>query len=197
VDDQGARGRALTPRRAGTAARGVFRRQPWYSLRDCGRCHRPEELTMAKTRAAKKTPARAARRAPALRVRVQHDIDRALAQARIPSAIDSDGWRWMQDPTGKGLIGVAAVTGQRQDLSLRVVAPIAPLPKGSAALLRALRRIAELNYQIPGHARLAIDSRTIWAVVAHNIGDISPVDVANCIYDCVWLSQAAAAWLKK
>jgi len=151
---------------------------------------------MAKTPAAKKSRTRASSRTPTLRVQVQHDIDKALAQAGIPSAIDSDGWRWMQDPSGKGLIGVVAVTGQREDLSLRVVAPITPLPKAQAALHRALRRIAEMNYDIPGHARLAIDSRTIWAVVAHNVGDIGPDDVPNCIFDCVWLSQAAAEWLK-
>jgi hypothetical protein len=151
---------------------------------------------MAKTPAAKKSRSRAKARTPTLRVQVQHDIDKALAKAGIPSAIDSDGWRWMQDSTGKGLIGVAAVTGQREDLSLRVVAPITPLPSGQAALLRVLRRISELNYEIPGHARLAIDSHTIWAVVAHNVGDIGPDDVPNCIFDCVWLSQAAAEWLK-
>jgi len=151
---------------------------------------------MAKTAAATKRPSRTSSRTPTLRVRVQHDIDKALARAAIPSAIDSDGWRWMQDPTGKGLIGVVAVTGQREDLSLRVVAPITPLPKAPAVLLRMLRRIAEMNYEIPGHARLAIDSRTIWAVVAHNVGDIGPDDVPNCIFDCVWLSQAAAEWLK-
>ena len=127
---------------------------------------------MAKTPAAKTSRTRTKSRKPTLRVQVQHDIDKALAQAGIPSAIDSDGWRWMQDPTGKGLIGVVAVTGQREDLSLRVVAPITPLPKGQAALLRALRRIAEMNYEIPGHSRLAIDSHTIWAVVAHSVGDI-------------------------
>ena len=107
---------------------------------------------MAKTPAAKKSRTSAKPRTPTLRVQVQHDIDQALAQAGIPSAIDSDGWRWMQDPSGKGLIGVVAVTGQREDLSLRVVAPITPLPKGQAALHRALRRIAEMNYEIPGHA---------------------------------------------
>jgi hypothetical protein len=150
---------------------------------------------MAKTPAAKKHRSRAKSRTPTLRVQVQQDIDKALAQAGIPSAVDSDGWRWMQDPTGKGLIGVVAITGRREDLSLRVVTPITQLPKGQAALLRVLRRIAELNYEIPGHARLAIDSRTIWAVVAHNVGDIGPDDVPNCIFDCVWLSQAAAEWL--
>ncbi|MGE5198481.1 MAG: hypothetical protein ACM3H9_02490 [Rhodospirillaceae bacterium] len=151
---------------------------------------------MAKTPAAKKTTSRAKPRTATLRVQVQHDVDKALAQAGIPSAIDSDGWRWMQDPTGKGLIGVVAITGQREDLSLRVVAPIMPLPTGQAALLRVLRRIAEMNYEIPGHSRLAIDSRTVWAVVAHNVGDIGADDVPNCIFDCVWLSQAAADWLK-
>jgi hypothetical protein len=151
---------------------------------------------MAKTPAAKKSRTTATSRKPTLRVQVQHDIDQALAQAGIASAIDSDGWRWMQDPSGKGLVGVVAVTGQREDLSLRVVAPIMPLPKGQTALLRALRRIAEMNYEIPGHSRLAIDSRTIWAVVAHDVGDIGPDDVPNCIFDCVWLAQAGAEWLK-
>jgi hypothetical protein len=151
---------------------------------------------MAKTPAAKTSRTRAKSRTPTLRVRVQHDIDKALAQAQIPSAIDSDGWRWMQDPTGKGLIGVVAITGQREDLSLRVVAPITQLPTGQPALLRVLRRIAETNYEVPGHARLAIDSRTIWAVVAQNVGDIGPDDVPNCIFDCVWLAQAASEWLK-
>lgn len=151
---------------------------------------------MAKTPAAKKSRPRAKTRTPTLRVQVQQDIDKALAQAGIPSAVDSDGWRWMQDPAGKGLIGVVAITGQREDLSLRVVAPITPLPKAQADLHRALRRISELNYEIPGHARLAIDSHTIWAVVAHNVGDIGADDVPNCIFDCVWLSQAAAEWLK-
>jgi len=151
---------------------------------------------MAKTAAAKTGRSRTTSRTPTLRVQVQRDIDKALATARIPFAIDSDGWRWMQEPSGKGLVGVVAVTGQREDLSLRVVAPISPLPKSEAALNRALRRIAEMNYEVPGHARLAIDSRTIWSVVAHNVGDIGPDDIPNCIFDCVWLSQAAADWLK-
>ena len=152
---------------------------------------------MAKTPAAKKRPARAASRTPTLRAHVLDDVDKALARAGIPYAVDSDGWRWMQEPSGTGLIGVVALTGQRENLSLRVVAPIGPVPKAPAALLRALRRIAELNYEIPGHAKLSIDSRTIYAVVTHAVGDIGPDDVPNCIFDCVWLSQAATEWLKK
>lgn len=151
---------------------------------------------MAKTRTTKASRPRSGARQPTLRVQVQQDIDKALATAGIPSAIDSDGWRWMQDPSGKGLIGVAAVVGKREDLSLRVVAPIMPLPKTPAALLRVLRQIAETNYDVPGHSRLAIDSRTVWSVVAHNVGDIGPDDVPNCIFDCVWLAQAAAEGLK-
>jgi hypothetical protein len=151
---------------------------------------------MAKTPAAKSKKSSAKSRTPTLRVRVQHDIDRALAQANIPSAIDSDGWRWMQDATGKGLIGVAAVVGKGEDLSLRVVAPIVPLPTAQGTLLRMLKKIAELNYDIPGHSRLAIDSRTVWSVVAQNVGDIGPDDVPNCIFDCVWLAQATAETLK-
>jgi len=152
---------------------------------------------MAKTRAAKASRPRSSARQPTLRVQVQQDIDKALANAGIPSAVDSDGWRWMQDPSGKGLIGVAAVVGQREDLSLRVVAPIMPLPKTPAALLRVLRQIAETNYEVPGHSRLAIDSRTVWSVVAHNVSDIGPDDVPNCIFDCVWLAQATAEALKE
>jgi hypothetical protein len=151
---------------------------------------------MAKTRAAKASRPRSGARQPTLRVQVQQDIDKALANAGIPSAVDSDGWRWMQDPSGKGLIGVAAVVGKREDLSLRIVAPIMPLPKAPAALLRVLRQIAETNYEVPGHSRLAIDSRTVWSVVAHNVGDIGPDDVPNCIFDCVWLAQATAEALR-
>ena len=151
---------------------------------------------MAKTPAAKTKRSKTKPRTPTLRVQVQRDIDQALAKAGIPYAIDSDGWRWMQDPSGKGLIGVAAVVGQREDLSLRVVAPITPLPKAQGALLRVLKKIAQLNYDVPGHSRLAIDSRTVWSVVAQNVGDIGPDDVANCIFDCVWLAQATAESLK-
>jgi hypothetical protein len=151
---------------------------------------------MAKTAASKQKRSTSRPRPPALRVRVLRDVDRALAKARIPSAIDSDGWRWMQDPSGKGLIGVAAVVGQREDLSLRVVAPIMPLPARPAALLRVLKKIAETNYDVPGHSRLAIDSRTVWSVVAHNVADIGPDDVPNCIFDCLWLAQATAEALK-
>jgi hypothetical protein len=150
---------------------------------------------MATKTAASSKRTRTKPRTPTLRVQVQNDVDKALAQAGIPSAVDSDGWRWMQDPNGKGLVGVVAVTGQREDLSLRVVAPIAQLPKGPGALLRLLRRIAEANYEIAGHARLAIDNRTVWAVVAHDVGDIGADDVPNCIFDCVWLAQAAAEWV--
>jgi hypothetical protein len=151
---------------------------------------------MAKTRAAKASRPRSGARPPTLRVQVQQDIDKALATAGIASAIDSDGWRWMQDPSGKGLIGVAAVVGKREDLSLRVVAPIMPLPKAQAALLRVLRQIAETNYEVPGHSRLAIDSHTVWSVVAHDVSDIGPDDVPNCIFDCVWLAQAAGEALR-
>jgi hypothetical protein len=151
---------------------------------------------MAKTPATKANRTRSGARKTTLRVQVQQDIDKALANAGIPSAIDSDGWRWLQDPSGKGLIGVAAVVGKREELSLRVVAPIMPLPKAPAALLRLLRQIAETNYEVPGHSRLAIDSRTVWSVVAHNVSDIGPDDVPNCIFDCVWLAQATAEALK-
>jgi hypothetical protein len=151
---------------------------------------------MAKTRAAKASRPRSGARQPTLRVQVQQDIDKALATAGIPSAVDSDGWRWLQDPSGKGLIGVAAVVGKGEDLSLRVVAPIMPLPKAPAALLRVLRQIAETNYEVPGHSRLAIDRRTVWSVVAHNVSDIGPDDVPNCIFDCVWLAQATAEALR-
>jgi hypothetical protein len=142
---------------------------------------------MAKTRAAKASRPRSGARPPTLRVQVQQDIDKALATAGIASAIDSDGWRWMQDPSGKGLIGVAAVVGKREDLSL---------PKAQAALLRVLRQIAETNYEVPGHSRLAIDSHTVWSVVAHDVSDIGPDDVPNCIFDCVWLAQAAGEALR-
>jgi hypothetical protein len=151
---------------------------------------------MAKTRPAKSKRSPSGPKAPALKVRVQHDIDQALATARIPAAVDSDGWRWMQEPSGKALIGVAAVVGRGEDLSLRVVAPIMPLPEAPAALMRILKKIAETNYDVPGHSRLAIDSRTVWSVVAHSVADISPEDVPNCIFDCLWLAQAAADVLK-
>jgi len=151
---------------------------------------------MAKKRARAATSSRAARQKLPLRTQVQHDVDKALAQAGIPCAIDKDGWRWMQDPSGEGLIGVAAVVGQREDLSLRVVAPIMPLPTGKPALFTLLKKIAETNYDVPGHSRLAIDSHTVWSVVAHNVGDIGADDVPNCIFDCLWLAQATAEGLR-
>ncbi|MCX6549425.1 MAG: hypothetical protein NTY02_00195 [Acidobacteria bacterium] len=151
---------------------------------------------MAKKAAKTATLSKAARRRLPLRVQVQQDVDKALAQAGIPSAVDKDGWRWLKDPSADGLIGVVAVVGQREELSLRVVAPILPLPKEPAKLLRLLRKIAETNYDIPGHSRLAIDSRTVWSVVAQNVGDIGPDDVPNCIFDCLWLAQATAEGLK-
>ena len=151
---------------------------------------------MAKTRPATSKRSPSGPRTPALRVQIQHDIDRALATARIPAAVDSDGWRWMQEPSGKGLIGVAAVVGRGEDLSLRVVAPIRPLPEAPGALLRILKKIAETNFDVPGHSRLAIDSRTVWSVVAHSVADIGADDVPNCIFDCLWLAQAAAEVLK-
>ena len=150
---------------------------------------------MAIKRAKTAAKPRAARRLP-LRVQIQQDIDRALDQAGIPFAADRDGWRWMKNPSADGLIGVVAVVGDREDLSLRVVAPIMPLPKEPAALLKVLRKIAETNYDVPGHARLAVDSKTVWAVVAHNIADIGSEDVPNCIFDCVWLAQATADGLQ-
>jgi len=102
----------------------------------------------------------------------------------------------MQDPSGKGLIGVVAVTGQREDLSLRVVAPITPLPKGAdgAAPRPAPHRGDELRN--PGARPAGHRQPHDLAVVAHNVGDIGPDERANCIFDCVWLSQAAAEWLK-
>lgn len=127
-----------------------------------------------------------------LRTRVQHDVDRALAAAGIPAAIDADGWRWMQNPSGNGLIGVVAVLGERDDLTLRAVAPIMPLPKAPGALLRLLKKIAALNYDVVGHGRLAIDSRTVWSVAAQHVSDIGPDDVAACIFDCLWLAQATS-----
>jgi hypothetical protein len=36
----------------------------------------------------------------------------------------------------------------------------------------------------------------VWSVVAHNVSDIGPDDVPNCIFDCVWLAQATAEALK-
>jgi hypothetical protein len=143
-----------------------------------------------------KARAKAAKRRLPVRAQVQQDIDQALAQAGIPYAVDSDGWRWLKNPSADGLIGVAAVVGDKDDLSLRVVAPVIPLPKEPAALLRMLKKIAETNYDVPGHARLGVDSRTVFSVVAHNVADIGSEDVANCIFDCVWLAQAVADGMK-
>ena len=67
---------------------------------------------MAKKRATGPARSRSAKKSLPLKTQVQHDIDKALATAGIPSAIDKDGWRWMQDPSGRGLIGVVAVTGK-------------------------------------------------------------------------------------
>jgi hypothetical protein len=147
---------------------------------------------MAKTRARAAGGARAAKRRVPVRIQVQQDVDRALEQAAIPFAVDKDGWRWLKNPSADGLIGVVAVVGDKDELSLRVVAPIVPLPKEPAAQLKMLKKIAETNYDVPGHARLATDSRTVWSVVAHNVADISTEDVANCIFDCVWLAQAVS-----
>ena len=82
---------------------------------------------MAKKRARTATSSRAARQKLPLRTQVQHDIDKALAQAGIPCAIDS---------------------------------------------------------------------HTVWSVVAHNVGDIGADDVPNCIFDCLWLAQATAEGLR-
>jgi len=152
---------------------------------------------MAKKRATKSAGPKASKKLLPLKTQVLQDVDKALAQAGIPTAIDRDGWRWMQDPSGKGLIGVVALSGKAADLSLRVVAPIMPLPKDKAKLFKLLKKICETNYEVPGHARLAIDSRTVWSAVAHNVSDIGPDDVPNCIFDCLWLAQATADNLRK
>ena len=152
---------------------------------------------MAKKAATRSARPRSAKKSLPLKTQVQHDVDKALAASGIPSAIDKDGWRWLQDPSGRGLIGVVAVTGKGEDLSLRVVAPILPLPKDKTKLFKLLKKICETNYEVPGHARLAIDSKTVWSVVAHTVSDIGPDDVPNCIFDCLWLAQATADGLRK
>ena len=152
---------------------------------------------MAKKAATRSARPRSAKKSLPLKTQVQHDVDKALAASGIPSAIDKDGWRWLQDPSGRGLIGVVAVTGKGEDLSLRVVAPILPLPKDKAKLFKLLKKICETNYEVPGHARLATDSKTVWSVVAHTVNDIGPDDVPNCIFDCLWLAQATADGLRK
>lgn len=152
---------------------------------------------MAKKRATGSARSKSSKKALPLKKQVEHDVDKALAQAGIPSAIDKDGWRWLQDPSGRGLIGVVVVAGKGPDLSLRAVAPIMPLPKDKAKLFKLMKKICETNYEVPGHARLAIDSRTVWSCVAHNVSDIGPDDVPNCIFDCLWLAQATADNLRK
>ena len=49
-----------------------------------------------------------------------------------------------------------------------------PLPKDKAKLFKLLKKLSETNYEVPGHARLATDSKTVWSVVAHSVGDIGP-----------------------
>lgn len=151
---------------------------------------------MAKKAAIRSARPRSTKKSLPLKTQVQHDVDKALAKSGIPSAIDKDGWRWLQDPSGRGLIGVVAVTGKGEDLSLRVVAPILPLPQDKAKLFKLMKKVCETNYEVPGHARLAIDSKTVWSVVAHAVGDIGPDDVPNCIFDCLWLAQATADGLR-
>jgi hypothetical protein len=152
---------------------------------------------MAKKRASRSARPKSSKKTLPLKTQVEHDVDKALAQAGIPSAIDKDGWRWLQDPSGRGLIGVVAVSGKGADLSLRVVAPIMQLPKDKAKLFKLMKKICETNYEVPGHARLAVDSRTVWSCVAHTVSDIGPDDVPNCIFDCLWLAQATADGLRK
>jgi hypothetical protein len=152
---------------------------------------------MAKKRVTKAANPKASKKSLPLKTQVLQDVDQALATAGIPSATDKDGWRWLQDPSGRGLIGVVAVTGKGADLSLRAVAPIMPLPKDKAKLFKLLKKLSETNYEVPGHARLGTDSKTVWSVVAHSVSDIGPDDVPNCIFDCLWLAQATADDLRK
>jgi len=152
---------------------------------------------MAKTPAKRTARPKASKKSLPLKTQVEYDVDQALAKAGIPAAVDKDGWRWLQDPKGRGLIGVVVVAGKGDDLSLRAVAPIMPLPKDKAKLFKLMKKICETNYEVPGHARLAIDSRTVWSCVAHAVADIGPDDVPNCIFDCLWLAQATADGLKK
>ena len=152
---------------------------------------------MAKKSATKAANPKASKKPLPLKTQVLQDVDKALATAGIPSATDKDGWRWLQDPSGRGLIGVVAVTGKGADLSLRAVAPIMPLPKDKAKLFKLLKKLSETNYEVPGHARLGTDSKTVWSVVAHTVSDIGPDDVPNCIFDCLWLAQATADDLRK
>jgi len=152
---------------------------------------------MAKKSATKAAKPKASKKSLPLKMQVLQDVDKALATAGIPSATDKDGWRWLQDPSGRGLIGVVAVTGKGADLSLRVVAPIMPLPKDKAKLFKLLKKLSETNYEVPGHARLGTDSKTVWSIVAHTVSDIGPDDVPNCIFDCLWLAQATADDLRK
>ena len=124
------------------------------------------------------------------------DLDAFLSRELdcAPKDFIDEGWRVFEFG---GVSTRAIVDILRDDVILRVEAPIMRVPADAAVAARLVRELLEVNFFTVGRARVALAARDVVAVAMLSATDITKDDIAPCLRDTATLASLLAEGLKK
>ncbi|MBL8140443.1 MAG: hypothetical protein JNM38_05010 [Acidobacteria bacterium] len=124
------------------------------------------------------------------------DLDEFLARELecTPRDFIDEGWRVFEfaDVSTRAIVDIL-----RDDVVLRVEAPIMRVPADKTAAARLVRELLEVNFFTVGRARVALAARDVVAVAMLSATDITKDDIAPCLRDTATLASLLAEGLKK
>ena len=124
------------------------------------------------------------------------DLDGFLSKELecAPKDFIDDGWRVFEyaDVSTRAIVDIL-----RDDVVLRVEAPIMRVPTDKTVAARLMRELLEINFFTVGHARVAVAARDVVAVGMLSGTDITKDDIAPCLRDTATLASLLAEGLKK
>lgn len=119
-------------------------------------------------------------------------LDRFIAkriQAAPDEFTDEDGWRQLI-VCGRSVVVRPEVYGD--EVILRVLSEVMPLPGDRDLVLALMREALETNGMFPGEARLSIDGRTLFAGSIRFVERPSARLFESCMEEAAWLSGVVA-----
>jgi hypothetical protein len=124
------------------------------------------------------------------------DLDAFLARelACAPKDFIDEGWRVFEFG---GVSTRAIVDILRDDVILRVEAPIMRVPADAAVAAKLVRELLEVNFFTVGRARVAVAAREVVAVTMLSATDITADDIAPSLRDTATLASLLVDGLAK
>lgn len=128
---------------------------------------------------------------------VERHVDRLISKAinaRPRDFTDKAGGRHL---TVNGRDACATVDEFAGGIFVRVEAPVMPLPADRELIQPFMREALELNYSIPGHARLTTVGRILVSVAAQSVARLPPDGLEAFLEDAGLMAAFAAGPLSE